>query len=488
MNSKTRNVKNNLIQSKTNNESNYFTHNNDITVYLTKYIFNKKKTRNRENNLFFNKQTFNLSSQKYDINGSINVINNTYLNNNTKNYIFNKNFFVKSRNKIPSCHKGRPNTIINKNKNILIKTMKDKKKNSKEKKDSSTKIKNKKRNHSMVGYNNVININLNNMNQNLTDRDNMINIKDNTINKSPKGQRKIGRHNKVLSGIYINLSNLGHITKKEINSERNAKNKNSYIRIMSQNKSYYSRPGAFLRHNAFYKAKLSFVSSHSVSKSKSNVKNNNKTKNSIKIKNNQNLQQKRNKSNFSNTLIDDFSKLKKINKKPKNIIVDNCEKGKKLSKDIGLDIFQKKIVGRNQKNCSNFGGGGIIINNNEKISGALTSRTRNLETYNIFFKTNSIDVDKNKIIDIINNKENCNTNKRQNNNIVNNSNNIMKKNFTNLNEILKNKKKSEYQKKKINKKITIKNDIEKSSNDNYIFVPNGIRKQSNGNNKNIKNK
>ena len=139
-------MKNNLNQSKTNNESNYFTHNNDINIYLNKYIFNKKKTRNRENNILFSKKTFNLSSQKYDVNGSINAINNTYLNNNTKNYIFNKNFFIKSRNKIPSCYKGRPNTIINKNKNLMTKGMKDKKKNSKEKKEMSLNFKNKKRN------------------------------------------------------------------------------------------------------------------------------------------------------------------------------------------------------------------------------------------------------------------------------------------------------------------------------------------------------
>ena len=63
-----------------NNKSNFFTNNNDINVYLNKYIFNKKKTRNRENNIFLNKKTFNLSSQKYDMNGSVNVINNTYLN------------------------------------------------------------------------------------------------------------------------------------------------------------------------------------------------------------------------------------------------------------------------------------------------------------------------------------------------------------------------------------------------------------------------
>ena len=465
-------MKNNLNQSKTNNDSNYFTHNNDINVYLNKYIFHKKKTRNRENNIFFNKQTFNISSQKYDINGSINVINNTYLNNNTKNYIFNKNFFIRTRNKIPSFHKGRPNTIINKNKNLSNKN-KEKKTNSKEKKDLSSNFKMKKRNYSMIGYNNIININLNNINQNLTDRDNI--IKDNTMNKSPTGHCKIARHNKVLSGIYINLSNLGHIAKKEINSERNAKLKNSYIRIMSQNKSGYKRQGAFLRHNAFYKEKLSFVSSHSVSKSKSNVKSNNKNKNNNKIKNSQNLQQKRNKSNFSNIIFDDLSKLKKINKKPRNIIIDKNKKGKKTSKDYGLDIFHKKIVGRNQKNYNNFGGFNILFNNNDKLTGALTSRTRNLKTYNIFFKTNSIDIDKNKIIDI-NNKENFNINRKQNNNFVNNSNNIMKKNYSNINDILKNKKISENFVKKIGKKNILKNNVEKASNDNNIFIPKGARK------------
>ena len=485
-------MKNNLNQSKTNNESNFFTNNNDINIYLTKYIFNKKKTRNRENNIFFNKKTFNLSSQKYDMNGSINVINNTYLNNNTKNYIFNKNFFIKSRNKIPSCHKGRPNTIINKNKNLLVKKSKEKKKNSKDKKDLSKNLKSKRRNYSMIGYNNIININLNNINQNLTDRDNMINIKDNTMNKSPNHYSKNARHNKVLSGIYINLSNLGNIVKKEINSERNAKNnKNSYIRIMNQNQSNYTRPGAFLRHNAFYKAKQSFLSSHSVSKSKSNIKNNKKNKSNKNIKGNPNLQQKRNKSNFSNTLIDDLSKLKKISNKPKKINIENYKKGKKLSKDIGIDIFQKKIVGRNQKNSSNFGGG-IIINNNEKITGALTSRTRNLKTYNIFFKTNSIDIDKIKIIDINNNKENCNTNRRQNNNNnnnkINNSNNIMKKNFINLNDIIRSKKYQENHLKKISKITILKNNIEKASNDNNIFVPNGLRKISNENKNLIKYK
>ena len=336
----------------------------------------------------------------------------------------------------------------------------------------------------MIGYSNIININLN-QNQNLTDRDNIINIKDNNaMNKSTNTHSKITRHNKVLSGIYINLSNLGHITKKEINSERNNKIKNSYIRIMSQNKYNYSRQGAFLRHNVFYKAKLSFASSNSVSKSKSNIKNKNK-KNNSKI-NNKNLKQKRNKSNlFSNTLIDDLSKWKKINNKPKNIFIDNYKKGKKTSKDFGLDIFQKKIIGRNQKNYSNFGN---IINNNDKISGAMTSRTRNLKTYNIFFKTNSIDIDKNKLNDI-NNKENLNINvKPKNNYIINNSNNINKKISSNIKEIIKIRKNSDNYIKKLSKNNILKNNIEKATNDNNIYIPKGIRKIYSGNKKIIKNK
>ena len=56
----------------------------------------------------------------------------------------------------------------------------------------------------MIGYGNMININLNN----LTDRENNINriIKDNEINKTPIGN-KIKINNNALSGTYINLSN-----------------------------------------------------------------------------------------------------------------------------------------------------------------------------------------------------------------------------------------------------------------------------------------
>ena len=476
-------MKNNLSQSKTNNESNFVTQNNDINIYLNKYIFNKNKTRNRENNIYINKNTFNLSNQKYDIGNSINAINTTYIKNITKTHNFGKNFFIKSRNKIPSCHKGRPNTIINKTKKLVNK----KKQNSKEKKDLSTNLKNKKRNYSMIGYSNIININLNQI-QNLTDRENKINNKDNNnMNKSTNTQSKNKRHNKVLSGIYINLSNIGHITKKEINSERNKKVKNSYIRIMSQNKYGYTKKGAFLRHNAFYKAKLSFVSSHSVSKSKSNIKNK-KKKNNSKINNNQNLKQKRNKSNlFSNTLIEDLSKMKKINNKQKNIIIDNNKKRKKTSKDFGIEIFQKKIVGRNQKNYSNLAICNII-NNNDKTSGAMTSRTRNLKTYNIFFKTNSIDIDKNKLNEI-NNKENLNVNmKPKNNNITTNNNIIIKKNCSSINELLKNPKNSDNYMKKVTKNNILKNNVDKVSNDNNIYIPKGIRKIYSGNKTNIKNK
>jgi hypothetical protein len=69
---RTRNNKNNLSQSKTNNESNFLVNKNDINMYLNKYIFNKKKTRNRNDNGLLCKQTFNISTQKYDINGLTN--------------------------------------------------------------------------------------------------------------------------------------------------------------------------------------------------------------------------------------------------------------------------------------------------------------------------------------------------------------------------------------------------------------------------------
>ncbi len=110
---KTRNNKKNLSQSKTNYDSNYFSK-NDIKTYLNKYIFNKKKARTRNNYIFLNKNTFNLSSQKSEINGTINGSNNTYVNYYLKNINYNKNF-LKSRNKIPSCFKGRPNTIFSNN-------------------------------------------------------------------------------------------------------------------------------------------------------------------------------------------------------------------------------------------------------------------------------------------------------------------------------------------------------------------------------------
>ena len=42
---KTRNIKNNLNQSKTNNDSNYFTHNNDINIYLKKFLKNKRNKK-----------------------------------------------------------------------------------------------------------------------------------------------------------------------------------------------------------------------------------------------------------------------------------------------------------------------------------------------------------------------------------------------------------------------------------------------------------
>ena len=87
--------------------------------------------------------------------------------------------------------------------------------------------------------------------------------------------------------------------------------------------------------------------------------------------------------------------------------------------------MQKRKSINNQKNYinnSNYNNENNIIiniNNNDQTSGALTSRTRNLKTYNIFFKTNSIDIDKNKLFDMNINKENFNANKRPNDYIIN---------------------------------------------------------------------
>jgi len=64
------------------------------------------------------------------------------------------------------------------------------------------------------------------------------------------------------------------------------------------------------------------------------------------------------------------------------------KKWKKLSKNFGIDIFKKN----KWKNNSNFSGG--IIINNKKIIVTLPSWIRNLKTYNIFFKTNIIYIEK----------------------------------------------------------------------------------------------
>ena len=246
----------------------------------------------------------------------------------------------------------------------------------------------------MIGYGNMINTNLNN----LTERENNYNkfIKDNEINKTPIGN-KIKTNNNALSGMYTNISNLEQLSKNEANSERykkieNYNKNNNDKRNMSQNK-FGNIKDKFLINNGLYKSKLSFINSHSLSKSKSKSKNKNKTKVSHKMP--------RAKSNFSNsfktTLIEDISKLKKIGKKQKNFFENN--KKKILKKEI--NIMQKKnrkhnhITNINNSNIinKNF----ILINNNEKSSGASTLRTRNLKTYNILSKTNSVDVERNKI-------------------------------------------------------------------------------------------
>lgn len=495
MSMRTRNNKNNLSQSKTNNESNNltnYTNRNDINLYLNKYILKKKKTRNRNDYAFLNKKTFNLSSQKYDINGSSTVLNNSNLPN-FKNINLSKNIFIKSRNKIPSCFKGRPNTIFNKS-NLLINKIQKRKFEKKIRKENNSNLIVKKRNYSMIGYGNVININLNSLNHNLTERENNSNIKEykmnnnnnkncnisNNKNKSPDDNYKKSRHNKVLSGLYINLSNLEHLSKKEINSERNINMKNKHNRNMSQNKTNSGISSIFLKNNLLNrtnKTKLSFISSNSVSKSKS------KSKKKSKISHFQMIKTKT-KSFFTNSLktllIEDISKWKKISKKSNNIV--ESKKNKKISKEINTNYIQKKVI-NNQKN--NFNGNNsnyindnnvISMNNNDQSSCAVTSRTRNLKTYNILFKTNSIEIDKNKISDI-NNKENHSINRKVNsNNMISNKTNL--KNSNNIKNSFGNN--HEYSKigymKKIAKKNIVKNYTEKTLHDSYFVINNGGKK------------
>ena len=211
------------------------------------------------------------------------------------------------------------------------------------------------------------------------------------------------------------------------------------------------------------------------------------------------------KSNNSNslktTLIDDISKWKKLEKINKSILEKNYSK--KLSKEININ--PKKII-NNQKNIFNnsyfFNEKINRINNNEHTSGKITSRTRNLKTYNIFIKANSIDIDKTKLNDT-NNKENYSINQKISyNNLTNNiKNSGNRKNNSinlNININLKCKKKSfgnqEYNnknfcKKKLNRKNMPKYNTEKALFDNYLFFTNKLLKFNNKKiKKNVKNK
>ena len=429
MSMRTRNNKNNLSQSQTNNES------NNLTNYTNKNIFNKKKSRNRNDNAFQNKKTFNLSNKKYDINCSTTVLNNSNLPN-----FKNMNLSIKSRNKIPSCLKGRPNTVFNKN-NLLTNKIKKRKIEEKIKKENNSNLIAKKRNYSMIGYG--YGNTKNNLNQNLTERakhrytkevDN-INFINSYINKSKNKNKdekyKRTRNSKALSGLQINLSNLEHLSKNEIKSERNKNIKNNHNRNMSQNEI----TSIFLKNNLLNKkknSKLSFINSNSVSKSKSKSKNKSKVSHFQKIKKRSKLA-----NSLKTLLIEDTSKWKKIGRKSNNIL-DN----KKISKDKNLNLMKKKSVNNNN----------ISMNNNEQSSYALTSRTRNLKSYNILFRTNSLEIDKNKINEI-NNKENQSINKKKNN--------------------YENSKIS--QMKKIAKKSITKNHTEKTLYDSS-FIYNGFKK------------
>ena len=200
----------------------------------------------------------------------------------------------------------------------------------------------------------------------------------------------------------------------------------------------------------------------------------------------------RTRSNFTNSykisLIEDISKLKNFGKNTKNLFEINNQN--KFSKEIFL--MHKKIGNSNQKNINNsnfIDNINLIINSNDKSSGAFTSRTRNLKTYNIFFKTNSIDIEKTNKINEINNKENYSINPKINANNLNNNNNARKTNV-NLNNNLYSKikrnslgnkvfNKNNYMKKigkkNISKNIS-KNNTEKNIIDNNLFYSKKMKK------------
>ena len=269
----------------------------------------------------------------------------------------------------------------------------------------------------MIGYDYVIN----NLNQNLTERENS------NKNKSRDENYKKTRHSKVLTGLQINFPNLEHLSKNKINSERNQNIKNSHNRNISENEIL----SIVLKNNLLNKSKS-------------------KSKNKSKIFRIQNIK-KRNKftNSLQTILIEDTSKWKEITKKSNNILDD--KKNKKISKEIYSNI-----------------------------SCAITSRTRNLKTYNVLFKTNSLEIDKNKINDI-NNKENQSINKKIFNNILSKNNNNLNNMRNSSGNNYKNSKITHM--KKITKKIITKNHTEKTLYDSS-FIYNGFKKYS----KKLKNK
>ena len=462
---------------------------------------NKSKTRNTNFNNLLVKKTYNLSFKKYDICGSTNISNKS-------NYIHSyKNLSIKSKNKNFSRPKGRPNSIFSQNKKNNCKNN--------YKLINKYKIKNflskEKKNIKIFSNIKMLDYNLTNSNiivtQNLTEREqHYTKIKNNIKDKTPKEKNKTIRKRNIPSGIYINLSNLDNINSKEVNTERTDKRK--YIKFnikfnknLSNNKSHNGISGIFLNNNnTTYKdkSKNKLSSSRSVSKSKSRSKSNYKKRISYK------KLKIRTKSNLTKSLkstMDEISKWKKINLGQK-YIHDQKSKVKKFCKVNEIERKRLSIMNNNNFNKTNYGNVNYKINNDHYASGGVTSRTRNLKTYNIYLNTNNMDIDKSKNNDANSNKENISLNRKKSNNIFNNNNNLKNNNsikkinnnlifkkcsFNNGNNIVKDSNKT-CRLKQLSKKSMSKNYTEKILIENNLFLLNGFKKFSRGKKNIIKNK
>ena len=103
---------------------------------------------------------------------------------------------------------------------------------------------------------------------------------------------------------------------------------------------------------------------------------------------------------------------KKINLGQK-YIHDQKSKVKKFCKVNEIERKRLSIMNNNNFNKTNYGNVNYKINNDHYASGGVTSRTRNLKTYNIYLNTNNMEIDKSKNNDANSNKENISLNRKK---------------------------------------------------------------------------